>query len=61
MVFPTLQNKLIGYDDDSTLIAVVQSGVRVALALESQLQSPWTANSAWLVSGVTFGDENECE
>ena len=32
-VFSTLENKLISYTDDSTLIAVVQSpGVRVALA-----------------------------
>ena len=36
-LFSSLENKLIGYADDSTLIAVVPSpGVRVAVA-ESQI------------------------
>ena len=46
--FSILKNKLIGYADDSTLMAVVPSpGVRVAVA-ESVIL-------AGLVSGVTFG------
>ena len=47
-LFSILENKLIGYDDDSTLMAVVPSpGVRVAVAESLTL--------AELVSGVTFG------
>ena len=45
-LFSILENKLIGYADDSTLMAVVPSpGVRVAVAVIL----------ARLVSGVTFG------
>ena len=40
-LFYILENKLIGYADDSTLMAVVPSpGVRVALA-ESLIREPW--------------------
>ena len=40
-VFSILENKLIGYDDDSSLMAVVSSpGVRVAVA-ESLIREPW--------------------
>ena len=47
-------NKLIGYPDDYTLIAVVPSlGVRVTGA------ESLTVTSARFVSGVTFGDEIE--
>ena len=43
----TLENKLIGYADNSTLMAVVPSpGIRVTLAESMTL--------AGLVSGVTF-------
>ena len=43
-IFSILENKLISYADNSTLMAVVPSpGVRVAVIL------------AGLVSGVTFG------
>ena len=46
-LFSILENKLIGYADDSTLMAVVPSpGVRVAVA-ESMIR--------YLGSGVTFG------
>ena len=48
--FSTLENKLIGYADDSTLMAVVPS----PCALEFQLQSPCTVTSARLVSGVIW-------
>ena len=49
-VYLTLVFKLIGYADDSTLIAVVPTpGVRVAVA-ESLIR-----DLAGLVSGVTFG------
>ena len=49
-LFSILENKLIGYADDSTLMAVVPSpGVRVAVA-ESLI-----VTLAGLVSGVTFG------
>ena len=49
-LFAILENKLIGYADDSTLMAVVPSpGVRVAVA-ESLI-----VTLAGLVSGVTFG------
>ena len=49
-LFAILENKLIGYADDSTLMAVVLSpGVRVAVA-ESLI-----VTLAGLVSGVTFG------
>ena len=48
--FSILENKLIGYADDSTLMAVVPApGVRVAVA-ESLIR-----DMAGLVSGVTFG------
>ena len=49
-LFSVLENKLIGYADDSTLIAVVpSSGLRVAVA-ESPVVTSWR-----LVSGATFG------
>ena len=49
-VFSILENKLIGYADNSTLMAVVPSpGVRVAVA-ESLIRA-----LAGLVSGLTFG------
>ena len=52
-LFPILENKLIGYADDSTLMAVVPSpGVRVAV------QSPRSVTFAGLVSGVTLGEWN---
>ena len=52
-LFYILENELIGYADDSTLIAVVPSpGVRVAVA-ESLSLTSWR-----LVSGVTFGGWN---
>ena len=48
-LFFILENKLISYADDSTLIAVVPSpGIRV----------PWAVTSWRLVSGVTFGGWN---
>ena len=48
--FSLLENKLIGYADDATLMAVVPSpGVRVAVAESLSL------TLAGLVSGVTFG------
>ena len=51
MLFSILENKLIGYADDSTLMAVVPSpGVRVTESLISDL------GLAGLVSGVTFGE-----
>ena len=50
-LFSIVENKLIGYAVDSTLIAVVSStGVRVAVA-ESLIR-----DLAGLVSGVTFGE-----
>ena len=50
-LFSILENKLIVYADDSTLIAVVtSSGVRVTLP-ESVIR-----DLAGLVSGVTFGE-----
>ena len=50
-LFSILENKLIGYADDSTLMAVVPSpGVRVAVA-ESRI-----CDLAGLVSGVTFDE-----
>ena len=49
VLFSILENKLIGYADDSTLMAVVPSpGVRAAVA---ESLSPL----AGLVTGVTFG------
>ena len=49
-LFSILENKLIGYADDSTLIAVVQSpGLRVAVA------ESLCVTSLRLVRGVTFG------
>ena len=49
-LFSILENKLIGYADDSTLIAVVPSpGLRVALA---ESLSP---DLVKLMNGVTFG------
>ena len=49
-LYSILENKLIGYADDSTLIAVVPSqGLRVAVA-ESM-----SRDLVRLVSGVTFG------
>ena len=49
-LFSILENKLIGYGDDSTLMAVVSSpGVRVTV-VESVIR-----DLGWLVSGVTFG------
>ena len=49
-LFSILENKLIGYADDSTLMEVVPSpGVRVAVA-ESLIR-----NLGRVVSGVTFG------
>ena len=48
--FSIMENKLISYADDSTLMAVVPSpGVRVAVA-ESLIR-----DLAGLVSGITFG------
>ena len=49
-LFSILENKLIGYADNSTLIAVVPSP-----ALELQWQSPCAVTSLRLVRGVTFG------
>ena len=50
-LFSNLENKLIGYADDSTLMAVVPSpGIRVTVA-EFLIH-----NLAGLVSGVTFGE-----
>ena len=50
-LFSILENKLIGYADDSTLMAIVPSpGVRVAVE-ESLIR-----DLAGLVSGVTFGE-----
>ena len=58
-LFTILENKLIGYADDSTLMAVVPSpGVRVAVA-ESLIRESVTL--AGLVSGVPLGDEIERE
>ena len=55
-LFSILENKLIGYTDDSTLMAVVPSPcIRVAVA-ESLIR-----DLGRVVSGVTFGDEIECE
>ena len=52
-LFFILENKLIGYADDSTLMAVVPSpGVRVAVA-ESPIQSS-VGYLGRVVSGVTF-------
>ena len=49
-LFSILKNKLIGYADDSTLMAVVPPpGVIV------QQQSPCSVTLAGLVSGATFG------
>ena len=49
-LFSILENKLIGYTDDSTLMAVVPSpGVRVVVA------GSRSVTLAGLVSGVTFG------
>ena len=42
------ESKLIGYSNDSTLIAAVPN------ALELQLRNSWTVTSARLVSGVTY-------
>ena len=51
VLFSVLENKLIGYADDSTLMAVVPSpGVRVTVA-ESLI-----VTFAGVVSGVTFGE-----
>ena len=44
-----LENKLIGYADDSTLMAVVPSQ-----ALELQWESPRSVTLAGLVHGITF-------
>ena len=50
-LFSILENNLIGYADDSTLMAVVPfSGVRVAVA-ESLI-----SDVGRVVSGVTFGE-----
>ena len=49
--FSILENKLIGYADDSTFMVVVPSpGVRVAVA------ETLSMTLAGLVSGVTFGE-----
>ena len=49
-LFSILENKLISYADDSTLVAVVPSpGVRVTVA-----ELILSVTSAGLVSGVTF-------
>ena len=49
-LFSILENKLIGYVDDSTLMTFCHPQ-----APELQWQSPRTVTSAGLVSGVTFG------
>ena len=51
-LFSILENKLIGYADNATLLAAVPSPyVRVAVA-----ESLKTVTSEWLVSGVTLGE-----
>ena len=58
-LFSILENKLIGYSDDSTLIAVVPSpGVRVTVAesLSRDLVNVSKWRDLWLVSGVTRTD-----
>ena len=51
-LFSVLENKLIGYADDSILMAVVP----YLLALELQYQSPLSVTLAGLVNSVTFGE-----
>ena len=54
-LFSILENMMIDYDENSTLMAVVPSpGVRVAVA--ESLICEWTVTLAGLVSGVTFGE-----
>ena len=55
-LFCILENKLIGYADDSTLMAVVPPGARVAVA-ESLIRGLGRV-SEWC---DLWGDEIECE
>ena len=55
-LFCILENELICYADESTLIAVVPSQ-----ELEWQLQSPWAMTSWRLVSGVASSSQMEYE
>ena len=55
-LFSIVENKLYGYADDSTLVAVVPSpGERIAVS-ESV-----NRDLTRLVCGVTCGNETECE
>ena len=52
-IFSILENKLIGYADDSTFMAVVPSPCVWVTVVKSLIR-----DFGWLVSGVTFGEWN---